>query len=342
MPKRVIFSDLHFGDPQCSLRWEVVTKGLRNFLRGLGPVDELILAGDILDANISSLTTAIEGVKGSGTWPKQMGFRQWLAFLFAAPEFNVNRIVYLPGNHDYIIWNILSTDQAFVQPISQGKVPTGLPLMNGVFPAPFIRGVAPKEWRDRFVVVYPNYEFTLSGQQILVTHGHYLDDKQTLFKDLDKLIRKAGGDEAKAVRNFFIGTAQYQAVANAISYLKGSRTLVEKVYKALDGFWSMFGKLRNQPIDADMLTAIDFYLRYVAKKQPDVFIFGHTHEAGHTFTKAAVKGSRKVEVWNDGSFLEVADQNLAGTFLLVEDGGSKAKITLYEVNLEGQVGEKRI
>lgn len=341
MAKRLIFSDLHFGDPQCSLRREAVTTGFRDFLRGLGPVDELILAGDILDANISSLTTAIEGVKGKGTWPKQMGFRQWLAFMFADAGFNVNRIVYLPGNHDYIIWNILSTDQAFVQPISQGKVPTGLPLMNGVFPGAFIRGVAPKEWRDRFVVVYPDYEFTLSGQQILVTHGHYLDDKQTLFKDLDKLIRKEGGDEAKAVRKFFISTAQYQAVANAISYLKGSRTLVEKVYKTLDGFWSMFGKLRNQPIDDEMLTAIDLYLRYFAKKQPDVFIFGHTHEAGHTFIKASGKGSRKVEVWNDGGFLEVVDRNLAGTFLLAEDDGARGKITLYEVTLDGQIREKK-
>ena len=341
MAKRLIFSDLHFGDPQCSLRREAVTTGLRDFLRGLGPVEELILAGDILDANISSLTTAIEGVKGSGTWPKQMGFRQWLAFLFADAGFTVNRIVYLPGNHDYIIWNILSTDQAFVQPISQGKVPTGLPLMSGVFPAPFIRGVAPKERRDLFVVVYPDYEFILSGRQIFVTHGHYLDDKQTLFKDLAEMVRKEGGDEAKAVRKFFISTAQYQAVANAISYLKGSRTLVEKVYKALDGFWSMFGKLRNQPIDDEMLSAIDLYLRHFAKKQPDVFIFGHTHEAGHTFTNPSDKDGRKVEVWNNGGFLEVVDLNLAGTFLLAEDDGARGKITLYEVTLDGQIREKK-
>lgn len=336
MAKRLIFSDLHFGDPQCSLRREAVTTCLRDFLRSLGPVDELILAGDILDANISSLTTAIEGVKGSKTWPKQIGFRQWLSFLFADAGFIVNRIVYLPGNHDYIIWNILSTDRAFVQPISQGKVPTGLPLIRGEFSKAFIRGVAPKEWRDRFMVYYPDYEFSLSGRQILVTHGHYLDDKQTLLKDLDKLIRRAGGDEAKAVRKFFIGTAQYQAVANAISYLKGSRTLVEKVYKALDGFWSMFGKLRNQPIDEEMLTAIDLYLRHFAKKQPDVFIFGHTHEAGHTFTHPSDKDGRKVEVWNDGSFLEAVDRNLAGTFLLAEDNGS-GKITLFEVNLDGRI-----
>jgi predicted phosphodiesterase len=213
--------------------------------------------------------------------------------------------------------------------------------MSGIFPAAFVRGVAPEEWRDRFVVVYPDYEFTLSDRQVLVTHGHYLDGKQTLFKDLDELVRKEGGNEAKAVRKFFIGTAQYQAVANAISYLKGSRTLVEKVYKSLDGFWGMFGKLRNQPIDEEMLTAIELYLLHFAKKQPDVFIFGHTHEAGHNFTKASCKGTRKVEVWNDGGFLEAVDRNLAGTFLLTEDDGAMGKITLYEVKLDGQIREKK-
>jgi UDP-2,3-diacylglucosamine pyrophosphatase LpxH len=127
MAKRLIFSDLHFGDPLCSFRREAVTTGLRHFLRGLGQVNELILAGDILDANISSLTRAIEGVKGTGIWPKQMGFRAWLAFLFQGDEFKVEQIIYLPGNHDYKIWDILSTDRNFVQPISAGKKPTNSP-----------------------------------------------------------------------------------------------------------------------------------------------------------------------------------------------------------------------
>ena len=52
MAKWLIFSDLHFGDPLCSLRNEAVAKGLRVFLRGLGQVEELILAGDILGLSV--------------------------------------------------------------------------------------------------------------------------------------------------------------------------------------------------------------------------------------------------------------------------------------------------
>jgi predicted phosphodiesterase len=352
MAKRLIFSDLHFGDPLCSFRKEVVTTGLRQFLGGLGPVKELILAGDILDANISTLTRAIEGMKGPGTWPRQMGFRAWLDFLFAGNEFKVDQIIYLPGNHDYIIWNILSTDRVFVQPISTGKIPGKLPLMTDEFSEPFIRGVAPEKMRNNFVVRYPDHEFRLGRRQVLVTHGHYLDEQQTLFKNLEELISEEGGDAAKAIKKFFILTAQYQVVANAVSFMKGSREFVHLAYKTLSNLFdkiNIIGKLRNQPINKAMLRAIEMYLLYFSKKHPDVFIFGHTHEAGLSSTKVLEKRGGKrlldklVEVWNIGSFIENPEKNLAGSFILTDDeAAANGKITLYEINLTGNVQEKII
>jgi len=350
MAKRLIFSDLHFGDESCSLKKRSVAEGLREFLRGLQHADELILAGDILDANISSLTLAIEGKKGSGSWPKQIGFRDWLAFIFEDQKFKVDRIVYTPGNHDYIIWNILATDKAFVQPISQGVIPTEIPLMEGTFTDPFIRGVAPMGLRDSFVVVYPNYEFELAGRKVLVTHGHYLDEKQTLFKNLKKLIHEAGGDERKAVRKFFIGTAQYQAVANSVSYMKKTRELVDKTHKTLGDLLDaidIIGKLRHQPIDNEMLKAIEMYLRYFCGKEPDIFIFGHTHEAGYAQIKnfRRKKGKRPqnkvIDVWNDGSF--ITKGGTAGTFLIADDNLPPGDmIRIYKVDQKGKLLVKSV
>jgi UDP-2,3-diacylglucosamine pyrophosphatase LpxH len=345
MTKRVIFSDLHFGDPACSLRREAVTMGLRSFLAGLGTIDEIIFAGDVLDANIASLTQAIEGTRGSGSWPKQIGFRRWLAHLLNESAPVVGHIVYVPGNHDYIIWNLLSTDIAFVQPISQGEVPEDLPLKEGTFPKPFIRGIAPLKVRDRFMVVYPDYVFDLAGRSVLVTHGHYLDEKQTLFKNLKALIEHENGDEAKAVRSFFKFTAQYQVLANAVSFMKGSREFVDKVHKKVSDFVDWFdiiGKLRNKPIDGKMLDAIEMYLYYFRKRKPDVFIFGHTHKAAHT-TTASGKGDRRrlinkvIDVWNDGCFIEDQDGK-AGTFIVTDDNQNPdAQIKLYNVTTRGSV-----
>lgn len=344
MAKRLIFSDLHFGDPLCSLRRKSVASGLRQFVQELEYVDELILAGDILDANIASLTQAIEGIKGTEPWPKQIGFRDWLAFLFEGLKFNVNKIVYIPGNHDYIIWNILATDKAFVQPISQGQIPQNLPLMEGVFSDAFIRGIFPKQVRERLVVVYPDYEFNLSDRSVLVTHGHYLDDQQTLFKNLKEMIYEANGNEAEAVRNFFIGTAQYQTLANVVSYMKGMRKFVYKAHKKIGKILDtidIIGKIRNQPINNRMIKAIEMYLRYFSKKQPDVFIFGHTHDAGHIFDIISGELYRKsIEIWNTGCFIE--NEKFAGSFLLIDEAYANDKITLFGEDLTGDIRKEFI
>jgi len=345
MAKRVIFSDLHFGDPSCSLSSQPVALGLRSYLWGLGEVKELVLAGDILDANISSLHTAIEGRNGSHSWPNQLGFRQWLSFLFENDKFDVERIVYIPGNHDYIIWNILSTNEVFVEPVSQGKVPRNLPLMEGTFLEPFIRGVAPGKVRDRFIVTYPDYEFDLPGHAVLVTHGHYLDEQQTLFKSLEKLIQ-AEGDKREAIRKFFIGSAQYEVVANAVSFMKNSRDLVKKAYKSLSWFFDAIGGSRGKPIDASTLHAVEVYLFYFRNKQPDVYIYGHTHKAGHANTKTLGSDKAKrllpkdIEVWNDGSFLGAPSKSQAGTFIVTDDSPRIASpIKLLEVDFKGTVNE---
>ena len=361
MAKRIIFSDLHFGDPSCALSSQAVASGLRSFLLDLRQVDELILAGDILDANISTLTRAIEGRTNSGSWPEQVGFRQWLSYLFEDNQFNVGRIIYIPGNHDYIIWNILSTNKAFVDPISQGNTPKNLPLIESTFPQPFIRGVAPARVRDRFSVSYPDYEFRLNECSVLVTHGHYLDESQALFRTLGGFSREDKGNQGEAVKQFFEATAQYQAVANAVSYMKDSRNLVLKVYKGLAPLFDVIGKLRGQPIDAKMLEAIEMYLHYFRQKEPDVFIFGHTHKAGHTSTVALERegvkrliqkvidfafGRKEVErliqkvidVWNDGSFLDSPLAGKVGTFIVVDsDPAPNGRISLWGVNSGGQV-----
>ncbi len=339
--KRVIFSDLHFGDIECSLNNQKVAQGLREFLRKLGKVRELILAGDILDANISSLTEAIEG-KGKGQWPKKLGFRKWLSYILAGGQFKPKQIIYIPGNHDYVIWNLLSTDKAFIKPISKGRIPETLPLVEEMFKNPFISGVAPQRIRSSFIVKYPDHEFLISGRKALVTHGHYLDESQSLFKSLKQLIRKENGDVKKAVRKFFIMTAQYQAVANAVSYMKNTRNTVDKIHKDLSSFFSFFGKLRNKPIDLDTVKAIEMYLKYFRSKSPDIFIFGHTHEPAHDSNKNYGYRNRvirkNIEIWNIGSFIMKKRAKRAGSFIVAAD----SKVHLYGIDIHGVVKEMKL
>ena len=357
MSVKVVCSDMHFGDKECSLYSEKISRALWEHWAGLGKIDEMILAGDILDANLSSLTMAIEGKKSHAAWPRQIGFQGWLDKMFDIGGVSVNSIVYIPGNHDYVIFDFLATQKAFIEPLSEGQpIMEGLPITRGVFEKPFIRGVAPPEMRDRFFVVYPDHDFKTCGQNVLVTHGHYLDDKQALFRGLKNWIEGAGGNEKEAVRKFFIASAQYQALARTAAYKKEHREIIEGVYKPVDRFLSSLekafdyiGKLRNCPIDNHILAAIEMYVRYLRKpdtKVPAVFIFGHTHEAGRASTwdrrvplsKRVVQ--EEIKVINVGSFLK--NSKTAGSYLVINDQAEKDScFTLYEINNKGVIKEMK-
>lgn len=349
MPKYVVMSDLHFGDPSCSLRMEQVCIGVRDFLEKLGKIDGLVLAGDILDANISSLSGTIYGSERHEVckdWPTQPGFKRWLDHL-SEGKLDVNKITYIPGNHDYKVWDLLSTQRAFIEPLSRGDKPEGLPLQEGVFPdekikdsEPFIRGVVPESMKKSFEVRYPDCEFDLGPKRVLVTHGHYLDEKQTLLKNLRKLIADSDGVKA-AVREFFKYTAQYQAVANAISFTKNWRNNIDWLHKNISGIFDaidIVGKLRGSKIDQETLEAIEAYLHYFrGNKKPDVFIFGHTHEHGYSNTDKIDPENKiiekNIEVWNTGSFIKNGAR--AGSFIVADDTGIK----IYTVSIDGKVAQ---
>lgn len=144
-----------------------------------------------------------------------------------------------------------------------------------------------------------------------------------------------------------IGTAQYQMVANAVSYLRDSREFVDKVHKTLGGLIDYVSKLHNKPVDSGLLAAIEMYLLYFSRKRPDIFVFGHTHRAAHTTTAAFRRGETRrriakiIDVWNDGSFVESTREKLAGTFIVTDDTNKNGhSITLYELDLKGNIKER--
>lgn len=90
MARTIIFADLHFGDQDCSLTTPGVETGVRPFLSDLGTVGELILAGDILDADIFSLKRAIEGRRSSGGVADQIKICHCFARLFRGNGIDAN------------------------------------------------------------------------------------------------------------------------------------------------------------------------------------------------------------------------------------------------------------
>jgi predicted phosphodiesterase len=339
-------------------------RSLAEHIKAKGPWKSVVFAGDILDLNFSTFTISIEG-KGKGK-RAIVGLRQFLSNLCGSNgnETVVENWIYIPGNHDYNIWNLLSTKRACMDVLATGKKmgskPT--PIKEGIWDggSAFIAGVFPSDIRNRVTVKYPDHVIRYSRGRVVITHGHYLDPKQTLFKRLDKLIKETGTVN-KAVRKMFIETAQYQAMANSLSYtpemrkfinyLFGPRNLAKKIRGTIARYVDdaskimPFSPIRNEPIDEGQLRAIEFYLKYFRsyRSAPDYFVFGHTHEQGKSSTSLIPKNKRiyqkkDIQVYNSGAFLP--KRNKAATFLeIVIPVKGRPKVTQVYIDKKGRIVE---
>lgn len=198
-----IISDTHFGDPSSVINSDCYFSKLK---KALAPqVDYLILVGDILDFSIASYDQAYAQAS--------QFFKRLLA------ETSVREIIYLAGNHDGDIWQIVQHERHVINKLRKNKPPEsfehsvagildvrknsrsfGLTL-NGVTPntdsnaskygGMFLdnitqkNGEAPLQDRIHFSFAYPNLYIVTETETVLVTHGHYL---MTYFTFLGEVV----------------------------------------------------------------------------------------------------------------------------------------------------------
>jgi UDP-2,3-diacylglucosamine pyrophosphatase LpxH len=202
-----VVSDTHLGDDLCTLVRPGPGVGLAEpgpgyvALRGaVGHVDYLVLLGDVIDFSVASYADAYRAAK---------------AFFRALQQDGLAReIVYVPGNHDFDIWNVVEHQVNVINQLKQGGLPRPFKrAVPGVIDArerhPRLRlpdVPARPEWhsartdygglfldsitldppeggarrgageRLTFDFAYPNlYLVTAEGESVLLTHGHYFD-----------------------------------------------------------------------------------------------------------------------------------------------------------------------
>jgi UDP-2,3-diacylglucosamine pyrophosphatase LpxH len=207
-----VLSDTHFGDDLCTL----VRRGARGgpaepgpgyapLRQAVGHADYLVLLGDVIDFSVASYEDAYGAAK---------------AFFVALQRDGLAReIVYVPGNHDFDIWNVVEHQVNVINQVKQGGLPrpfkravpgvidarerhprlrlpdvpsrpewhTARTDYGGLFLDHITLGCpegdgGPKGERLTFDFAYPNlYLVTAEGESVLLTHGHYFDAYWTLL-----------------------------------------------------------------------------------------------------------------------------------------------------------------
>lgn len=184
-----LLSDLHFGDENARLTFKqdgkyLLCENFNELKEQIKPVDFLILMGDVFDFSISGYAQAYEAAS---------------PFFRALVEQNITqRIIFVPGNHDFEFWNCVETEVNVINQLKAGKAPQtfnwSVPCIiddrkptldekinlvgvhtndQGQYGGLFLDG-----WTAglTFYVAHPNiYFIDKSGQSTLITHGQYFE-----------------------------------------------------------------------------------------------------------------------------------------------------------------------
>jgi hypothetical protein len=212
----IVLSDLHLGRETSYLyskdeRFKRNAQSLLTLLTDLGPQDEVILLGDLLELAIGSLDEVYRDAEK---------FFNLLAE--AAP---CKRIVFIPGNHDHHFWRELVEEVFINESLRKNSYPPGHFKYPRCFvdrhfstsdpgtKAPIVlTEVWPKDQpMPEIVVKYPHHFVSIpsnEGKDIhyLFTHGHFLED---LFKPVNYIIQPAHLEELEAFNNFWLESFDY-------------------------------------------------------------------------------------------------------------------------------------
>jgi len=194
--KLAVLSDLHLGAQNCVL----VRDGMRlpaldlllEAIASGGSLDILVILGDLFDLSLAPFDKA---------WADARVF-------FEALRPHATKVVYVPGNHDFSMWNYLEQDIAITNRIRTKGSPKafrysvpavldftagsgGTPRLAGIDPTPgsgydggYFQELWPCGEDSEFLVAYPNLYLLEDGGTTLMTHGQYFDGFWNLLGDL--------------------------------------------------------------------------------------------------------------------------------------------------------------
>jgi len=203
--RTVIVSDVHLGDPTCSMINDATLAPgdkYEAFKQAAGrDNDYLILLGDVIDLSITDYETAFKVAKAF--------------FQLIQVDKIAKSVIYVPGNHDFDLWHTVEHQISVIHQIAVGRparsfrwsVPGFIDdranSRTKGFHLPGVTTLVDPEHFDGvpmflnsitldtsgagqptyFYFAYPNLYFVTDTESILITHGHYLEGWWTMVSE---------------------------------------------------------------------------------------------------------------------------------------------------------------
>jgi UDP-2,3-diacylglucosamine pyrophosphatase LpxH len=322
MSYSLVMSDLHFGDPRCSLHSMRVALALVDRLREFSPLKEIVLLGDILDLQLANWAQAMEGRLLPPPATRAVGFRYFINFLLQ--ETGARSVVYVPGNHDYKIFDYHSVERYLIAPLREGRKLSGKISFFRSFKNGFLQGIVTVP--DTIVrIVYPHYSIRLNKFRIILTHGHFFDPTQAFSHEIGKVFGATSGltpAEINKLRHaYFRRVSLYQNIVSGFSMKKELRQMFSAVYEPFSSLKHRFRhRMRKAFLTPAVIRSMESYITFCCRRMKvHGLIFGHTHRAG----KALLQAGPVQYVWNAGTFLRESPNSPEGSFITIEHNRKK-------------------
>jgi hypothetical protein len=338
--KAVAISDLHLGEPEGMLYYihkdpksnlikatvnkiAELSKGDSNFEDG---VEELILIGDIVELSEAMASEAYENAR---------------AFFDALlNKVNIEKIVYIPGNHDHNFWVTLLMEHCNKKKYKDCKPKTCQCIAE---PQLFVKNCLPAGYPSMKVEVhYPYYVLNSNRSFYFFDHGHLFS------KTLEQFTAAKNAKDIEGLEECtysFMEKIWYRGKNPLrVAWFKVRERLYdwwrEKGYE-----WKKAG--RGTRFKEDCAPVYDDYIRNkilwylteickIQEKYEDAFskdfhfVFGHTHCGGRILKadrKFRIKG-KFITVWNTGGWLVPSQVFSPDTYIFyIENKEDKGMIT---------------
>jgi UDP-2,3-diacylglucosamine pyrophosphatase LpxH len=271
----VIVSDIHFGND-----WSALVMGdnrlkLVEGIRALGPIDELVLLGDIFDFWTTTLGDALE--QG----------RELFKALFKLD--NVGRMIFIPGNHDHHVVRLHYAEQVSKRLRAGDLEPPELtiPMMSD---CPAFEPLKPEGATVPLFMTYPWHQVEVRGRTALLTHGHLLGFfERSLWRPKRRFLnaylhKRNPSVDLNDMEAFLSPYYEMLSLSTAVPGVVDSRyrfyRIVSRTAKVL-GFESEYrvSSFRDTTIEQNAVE-IETLLDHFFSEKPDYFIYGHTHRPG--------------------------------------------------------------
>ena len=311
----LVLSDLHFGDTRCTLHSMGTAHALTNRLQHFRPISEIVLLGDILDLQLANWARAVEGMILPGG-KRTVGFRYFLNFLIK--ETGARKIIYVPGNHDYRIFDYHSIEKSLIRTLRKGKKLSGKIAFFRTFEDSFLRGIL-TEPETSIKIVYPHHTVRVNGTRLILTHGHFFDPTQAFNHEVGKVFAGSGSlsrrQIAKLRHDYFRRASLYQNLVCGFSMRKEIRQWFSSIYHPFTALTNRIAhRSRKTFLTPAMRRSIEHYVTFCCRPGNAVgVVFGHTHKPG----KAMIQSGPVRCVWNAGTFLRESSSSPLGSYITI-------------------------